>query len=78
MNVPAQTVELGDGNRAAATAGFCEGSGKLRAAVERVGSLAGLSFDELAGNLEVLSRRKARKRLPLRFEPEAGAALRFR
>ena len=37
----------------------------------------GLNFDELSSNHEALSHRKARKRLPLRFEAEPGAALRL-
>jgi hypothetical protein len=78
MDVAAQTVELGDGNGATTAASLGERGGKLRSALKRVRALAGLYFDELSDNLELLSHRKARKRLPLRFEAEAGAALRLR
>jgi hypothetical protein len=78
MNVAAQTVELGDGNGTTTAASLGEGGGKLWSAVKRVSPLAGLYFDEFSDNLEVLSHRKARKRLPLRFEAEPGAALRLR
>jgi hypothetical protein len=78
MNVAAQTVELGDGNGATTAASLRERGGKLWSAVKRVRALAGFYFDELSENLEVLSHRKARKRLTLRFEAEAGAALRLR
>jgi hypothetical protein len=67
MDVAAQTVELGDGNGATTAASLGERGGKLWSAVERVRTLAGLYFDELSENLELLSHNKPRKRLPLRF-----------
>jgi hypothetical protein len=67
MNVAAQAVELGDGNRATTAASLRERGGKLWSAVTRVCALASLYFDELSDNLEPLSHNKARKRFPLRF-----------
>jgi len=67
MNVAAQAVELGDGNRATTAASLRERGGKLWSAVTRVCALASLYFDELSDNLEPLSHNKAHKRFPLRF-----------
>jgi hypothetical protein len=67
MNVAAQAVELGDGNRATTAASLRERGGKLWSAVKRVRALADLYFDELSDNLKPLGHNKARKRLPLRF-----------
>ena len=67
MDVAAQTVELGDGNGATTAASLGERGGKLWSEVKRVRALAGLYFDELSDNLELLSHNEPRKRLPLRF-----------
>ena len=67
LNVAAQAVELGDGNRATTAASLRKRGGKLWSAVKRVRALAGLYFDELSDNLKPLGHNKARKRLPLRF-----------
>jgi hypothetical protein len=48
MDVTAQAVELGHNDRAPGLAGGFDGSGKLRAAIERVGAFATLLFGFLS------------------------------
>jgi hypothetical protein len=45
-DIPREPVELGDQHRAFRLAGCGEGCGKLRPAIERIGSLAGFDLGE--------------------------------
>lgn len=53
-NVAGQAVELGHNDRVLAVAGRSQGSGRLRAPVERVGALAALRLYEGRRQVEVL------------------------
>ena len=68
MNVAAEPVQLGDRDRALETLGLGQRGSQLRAAIERVGTFAGLDLDELTGQLEALGLGKPGNRLALRFQ----------
>ena len=73
MHIAREPVELGDGDRArlSVAAGASQGGGELRAAVERVGTLARLDLSELGGDLEALGLGEAGDGGALGVEPES-------
>ena len=77
MDVAAEPVELGDGDRRSPTlpAGRGERITEFRAPLERVRALAALDLDELGGDFEALGFGEAVNSSTLSVEPEPGSAL---
>ncbi len=76
MDVPAEAIELGNRDGAfTVPAGLGESGGELRAALDRVGALAGLDLDELADDLVTLGGCESGNRGALGIDPETRAAL---
>jgi hypothetical protein len=76
MHLPRQPVELGDSDRAgpSVAAGFGQGGGELRAAIERVRALARLDLNMLGDELEPLGLGESGDGSPLGINAEPGAA----
>jgi hypothetical protein len=70
-HVPREAVELGNNDRASVGAPNGQRCGELRAAVQGIGTLAGLDLDELGGQHKALGLGKALNRGSLRFYAEA-------
>ena len=76
MDVSAEAIELGNRDGAfPVPAGLGERGGELRAALDRVGALAGLDLDEIADDLVTLGGGETGDRGALGIDPETGAAL---
>ena len=76
MNVAREAIELGNRDGAfTALPGLGEGCGDLRAAFERVGTLAGFDLDEFADELVTLDGGEPGDGGALGVDPETGAAL---
>ena len=75
MDVAAQSVELGNRNRALASSRVSQGRGKLRSAVEGIRALARFDLRVLAHDFEALRSGKTDKGLALRFQAQPGTAL---
>src|SRR3984893_7058513 len=75
MDVAAQSVELGNRNRALASSRVSQGRGKLRSAVQGIRALARFDLRVLAHDFEAFRSGKASKGLALRFQTQARTAL---
>ena len=74
-NVPGKPIQLGDDYAAFRCFGGGQGSGQLRAPVERIGSFAAFKFNELSNDRQTLGRRKLPDRGALGFNSETRALL---
>jgi hypothetical protein len=75
MNVPRNPIKFRCGDRAPPAPRFCQRSGKLWPAFERIAALARLDFDEDAGKFKVFSLCKPAQRVLLCLDAEARATL---
>jgi hypothetical protein len=69
-HVTAQAIQLRDDDRGLVAAGLGERGGELRAAIERVGTLARLNLDMFGDDLEALGLGEARDGLALTLKAE--------
>lgn len=75
MNVPAEAVQLGDGDVAPVFPCGCECGLELWSAVQRVCALAGFYLDELSDNLKALSSGEVAQSCPLGLNAQARPTL---
>jgi hypothetical protein len=75
MNIAAQPVQLGNRNRALASAGVRERSGKLWSPVEGVGTFTRLNLSVLANDVKAFRSGETSKGLSLSFQAQPGSAL---
>ena len=76
MDVSAEAIELGNRDRAfPVPAGLGERNGELRAALDRIGALAGFDLDELGDDIVTLGGGETGDGGALGIDPETRAAL---